>query len=281
MKTFVFLTLMLWGICSSLKAQEVMTAQDEVAAKKEINQIKLSGESFYTEVPPMANNTDEALSAARKKALDKLCSNVVSELTKNKKMTTDEIKEVKSRIESTSRDITIRKEDYLRVFMYVPKSEFGITVVKRTPRRKAVAMPNDSTVALPKDTTEAKIVTVEVFVEEVKEAEVEAVLPVKEVPMQEEGIPTICETIMAKKTYGQLMNFLKAGKAEQKLMYGSHNTMLNPDKCYVAVVDKTSRNIVAVLGKGEDERMNYMTKQTDRYTNYAGGKYAVIFIQEY
>ena len=276
MKTFVFLSLMLWGVCSSMKAQEVMTAQDEIAAKKEINQIKLSGESFYTEVPPMTNNSDEALSTARKKALDKLCSNVVSELTKNKKMTTDEIKEVKSRIESASCDITIRKEDYLRVFMYVPKSEFGITVVKRTPRRKTDAMPNDSTISLPKDTLVVKEDTVVVITEEEKEKEVEAVLPV-----EEEVVPTICETIIAKKTYGQLMNFLKAGKAEQKLMYGSHNTMLSLDKCYVAIVDKTSRSIVAVLSKGGDERMNYITKQNDRYTNYAGGKYAVIFIQEY
>lgn len=281
MKTFVFLTLMLWGVCSSLKAQEVMTAQDEVSAKKEINQIKLSGESFYTEVPPMENTTDEALNAARKKALDKLCSNIVSELTKEKRMTTDEIKEVKTRIESTCRDITIRKEDYLRVFIYVPKSEFGITVVKRTPRRKTVAVPNDSTIFLPKDTAGVKKDTVVAVIKEEQKTEIEPVLPVQEAPAKEEGVPTICETIMAKKTYGQLMNFLKAGKAEQKLMYGSHNTMLNPEKCYVAVVDKTSRNIVAVLGKGEDERMNYMTKQNDCYTNYSGGKYAVIFIQEY
>ena len=77
------------------------------------------------------------------------------------------------------------------------------------------------------------------------------------------------------------LRVVKAFKAEQKLMYGSHNTMLSLDKCYVAIVDKTSRSIVAVLSKGGDERMNYITKQNDRYTNYAGGKYAVIFIQEY
>ena len=281
MKTFVFLTLMLWGICSSVKAQEVMTAQEEISAKKEINQIKLSGEFFYTEVPPMSTNTDEALTLARTKALDKLCSNVVSELTKDKRMTTDEIKEVKSRIESKYQDIAIRKEDYLRVFIYVPKSDFGITVVKRTPRRKTVAMQNDSIISIPKDTVGIMKDTVVVVVKVEKNTEVEAVLPIEEMPTKDEGVPTICETIMAKKTYGQLMNFLKVGKAEQKLMYGSHNTMLNPEKCYVAVVDKTSRNIIAVLGKGENERMNYMTKQNDCYTNYAGGKYAVIFIQEY
>ena len=38
MKTFVLLSVMLWGVCSSMKAQEVMPAQDEIAAKKEINQ---------------------------------------------------------------------------------------------------------------------------------------------------------------------------------------------------------------------------------------------------
>ena len=87
--------------------------------------------------------------------------------------------------------------------------------------------------------------------------------------------------MIAKKTYSKLMSYLKAEKSQQKLMFGNFDTMQYPAKCYVAVVDKATRAIVAVLDKGQTDRMNFVTQKMDRYENYKGGNYAVIFVQEY
>ena len=78
-----------------------------------------------------------------------------------------------------------------------------------------------------------------------------------------------------------LMSYLKTEKSQQKLMFGNYDTMQYPAKCYVAVVDKSTRAIVAVLDKGQTDRMNFVTQKMDRYENYKGGDYAVIFVQEY
>lgn len=101
------------------------------------------------------------------------------------------------------------------------------------------------------------------------------------VPVVEVKVPALCETLMAQKTYARLMSFLKAEKSQQKLMYGNFDTMQYPEKCYVVVIDKATRVITAVLDKGETDRMNFVTKKNDRYNNYRGGNYAIIFIQEY
>lgn len=100
-------------------------------------------------------------------------------------------------------------------------------------------------------------------------------------PVVEVKVPALCQELMSQKTYGKLMAFLKNGKNRHELMYGNADTMQYLEKCYVIVVDKSTRAIVGVLDKGESDRMNFMTKKTDRYTNYKGGNYAVIFVQEY
>ena len=64
-------------------------------------------------------------------------------------------------------------------------------------------------------------------------------------------------------------------------MYGSARTMQRPEKCYIVLTDKTSGSIVAVLDKGETDRMNFVTKKMDRFRNYEGGNYRAIFVQEY
>lgn len=114
-----------------------------------------------------------------------------------------------------------------------------------------------------------------------KETTLTACFVKKPAPAPVVEVPALCETLMAQKTYARLMSFLKAEKSQQKLMYGNFDTMQYPEKCYVVIVDKATRVITAVLDKGETDRMNFVTKKNDRYTNYRGGNYAIIFIQEY
>lgn len=94
-------------------------------------------------------------------------------------------------------------------------------------------------------------------------------------------VPELAQTMMSKSNMTELMRYLSQEKSRQALMFGNFNTMQYPAKCYVVVIDKASKNIVAVLDKGQRERMNFVTKQIDNLNNYKGGKYAAILVQEY
>ena len=100
-------------------------------------------------------------------------------------------------------------------------------------------------------------------------------------PASEVVVPALCQTMHAKGNMNDLMRYLNQEKRYQRLMFGNFNSMQYPSKCYVVIIDKSTRNIVSILDKGENERMNFITKQMDRYSNYRGGNYAAIFVQEY
>lgn len=95
------------------------------------------------------------------------------------------------------------------------------------------------------------------------------------------AIPNLAQNMMSKANMTELMRYLSKEKRNQKLMFGNFNTMQYPAKCYVVVIDKASKGIVAVLDKGQKERMNFTTRQMDNLNNYKGGKYAAILVQEY
>lgn len=294
MKSFVILTMIAFCAINGMKAQEATPAKQDIAsAKKMINEIKFSERTFYTELPPMMTNPDNDIVASQQKAKEVLKNFVVSELSKSKTMTPEEKQGVKDLVESKCQDVVIQNEDYIRIFTYIEKCELGIDCPRLKLDGRLTSIVQTKVAAEPKPAPKDTISAPELEQENV-EAEVAEVIPVVEsekeeikeeveIPLstEEEGIPAICETIIAKKTFGQLMSYLKLAKLEQKLMYGNYAKMLNPEKCYVAVVDKTSRMIVAVLGKGEGERMNFITQKMDHCDNYVGGKYAVLFIQEY
>ena len=112
-------------------------------------------------------------------------------------------------------------------------------------------------------------------------APVEASAPAP-APVAEVSIPALCQTMISKGNMNELMRYLTQEKRYQRLMFGNSTSMQYPDKCYVVIIDKSTRNIVSVLDKGQTERMNFITKKMDRYSNYRGGnKYAAIFVQEY
>lgn len=94
-------------------------------------------------------------------------------------------------------------------------------------------------------------------------------------------IPALCQTMIDKGNMSDLMRFLNTEKNYQRLMYGNSSTMQYPEKCYIVIIDKETREIVSVLDKGQRERMNFITKEMDRYSNYRRGNYAAVFVQEY
>lgn len=99
--------------------------------------------------------------------------------------------------------------------------------------------------------------------------------------LSEVVLPALCQKIIEKGNMDNLMVFLKQEKNYHHLMFGNSKAMQYPEKCYIVILDKSTKNIVSVLDKGGSERMNFMTKRMDRFNNYRNGDYAAIFVQEY
>ena len=100
-------------------------------------------------------------------------------------------------------------------------------------------------------------------------------------PAPEVSVPELCQNIIAKENFDTIYRFLQQEKTYQRLMYGTAKTMQRPEKCYIVLTDKTTGALVAVLDKGQSDRMNFVTKKMDHFRNYQGGNYKAIFVQEY
>lgn len=94
-------------------------------------------------------------------------------------------------------------------------------------------------------------------------------------------IPLLCQTLISKGNFDAVYRYLKQEMTYQRLIYGPEKRMQYPEKCYIVLTDKVSGEIAAVLGKGQSERMNFVTKKMDHFKNYLGGNYKAIFVQEY
>lgn len=113
------------------------------------------------------------------------------------------------------------------------------------------------------------------------EAKPEPKIETKPEPVTRVSVPAICQTMIDKGNMKELMRYLNQEKRYHRLMFGNSSAMQCPEKCYVVILDKATQGIVSVLDKGETERMNFVTKKMDRYSNYRNGNYAAVFVQEY
>lgn len=114
------------------------------------------------------------------------------------------------------------------------------------------------------------------------ESEVKVVEPVKEeAKTLDVEVPELCQEMIEQGNMNKLLIYLGKKKAANELMFGNSNTMQYVERCYIAVIDKKSRKIVALLDKGATDRVNFMSKQMDHFKNYKTGQYAAIFVQEY
>lgn len=95
------------------------------------------------------------------------------------------------------------------------------------------------------------------------------------------AIPEVVQTMFDKQDMGTLLKYLSAEKTAQHLMFGNSRTMTSPDKCYVVIIDKSTRQIVTILGTGTSERTNYKTLKADNLDNFKQGMYSAVFVQLY
>ena len=312
MKKLIFLVTLALGFATSMRAQEaVITMEDDAALKKGINEMKLNEGTVYAEVIELVTDDNEAVSLAQQKSIALLQTHVIEIFSKRMNMKAEDVREIWDVIDDKCQNITVKKGDLMRVFTYITRDALGLGPKKPDPEEVKKIFGDENT----------KSVVVNIDPEAKKEEEVTPLPPtppvddstkvdtplpptssdstkvdtptpptppVVDTPKPEPEVkvtpnetPALCKTMIAKKTYSKLMSYLKAEKSQQKLMFGNYDTMQYPSKCYVAVVDTATRAIVAVLDKGQTDRMNFVTQKMDRYENYKGGDYAVIFVQEY
>lgn len=89
-------------------------------------------------------------------------------------------------------------------------------------------------------------------------------------------IHPIIGELLETKTYKELITLLDKKKEEGVLIYGRIKTMKSPEKSYLAIFNKQSE-VVTILDKGTDERLNLKTNTADRLKNYGGN--GVIWFQ--
>ena len=76
-------------------------------------------------------------------------------------------------------------------------------------------------------------------------------------------------------TYESVMLYLNAMKEDGRLMYGKMSTLRSPEEAYLIIV-KNGR-LVTVLNKGNKQRVNLRTQQSEDVQKYKG--YAVIWLK--
>ena len=80
----------------------------------------------------------------------------------------------------------------------------------------------------------------------------------------------VIEQVKKAKTFFELKSIMEPLKQSGNIVdYGKYATMKDPEKCYLIVYD-VAGNVLALLGKGNDERWNLTTDMNDNMSNYRG-----------
>lgn len=287
---------------------------EEIAKKKEINSLKRNGEAYYSDVYQELKVEDADMAAAQERSKEMLRAHVVEIFSKRMGMSKEDVREIWSVIEKNCQNIVVKKGDLFRVFTYVMKNalnpnalEESVDGAKENETVPAETIKLEKQAEVKVDTVAASVSSpVSVPVSEPKvepkpeikpEPKVESKQEPKVEPKQEPKVepkpepastpapevvvPELCQNIIDKENFDTIYRFLQQEKTYQRLMYGTAKTMQRPEKCYIVLTDKTTGALVAVLDKGQSDRMNFVTKKMDHFRNYQGGNYKAIFVQEY
>ena len=302
-----------WGLLLcvlQIGAQGVSVSPEDAAKKKEIKQIKLGEEHVYADVYEVAADDEAALRLAKTKSVNMLQARVIEQAAEQLGMDKEAVKEIFDVIDDKCQNIVITNGDMVRVFTYILKDKAGLTRKKVSDKddkyyfredsiaqnladqvlegqdsiNYVVSQPEVKEESVEKVKEETVVETPEKKEEEVKKDEgtpLVKILPAEQViPAPEVVIPELCQKLIATKNFDGLMAFLRKEKAANKLMWGNANRMQRHELCYIVAIDRATKEIVAVLDKGEAERMNFMNKKKEHARNYRG-THSCVFVQEY
>ena len=282
----------------NVMGQVLESNPEEIAKKKEINSLKRNGEAYYSDVYQELKVEDADMAAAQERSKEMLRAHVVEIFSKRMGMSKEDVREIWSVIEKNCQNIVVKKGDLFRVFTYVMKNALNPNALEESVdgAKENETVPAETT--KPEKQAEVKVDTVAASVSSpvsvpVSEPKVEPKPEIKpepkvepkqepaSTPAPEVVVPELCQNIIAKENFDTIYRFLQQEKTYQRLMYGTAKTMQRPEKCYIVLTDKTTGALVAVLDKGQSDRMNFVTKKMDHFRNYQGGNYKAIFVQEY
>lgn len=287
-KIQVFVMLLFCTTASFAQVAET-TAEEETARKEAINEIKLSQDAVYADVIETLTDDNEAISLAQQKSINLLQAHVIEIFAKRMHMEKQDVQEIWDVIDDKCQNIVIRKGDLFRVFSYIMKDAVGLNRSKPKKGDVEKYLADDAPAVAADDAPEEVTQLVNVLtsgkdsVDNVAQpAPSPRPVPAASVPAERKSIqvPDFIRPVMEKKTFSELMQYLK-GERNRTLVFGGKKDMADTGACYVAVFDRQSQSVVCVLGKGTKERPNYTSLKMDDLSNYQGGTYAAIFIQEY
>ena len=306
MKIKLILLFLLFGV--NVCGQVLETNPEEIAKKKEINSLKRNGEAYYSDVYQEIKAEDADMAEAQKRSMEMLRAHVIEIFSKRMGMTKEDVREIWSVLEKNCQNIVVKKGDLFRVFTYVMKNALTPNALVASVDGADESTPVIATATKPESQKEIMVDTVATVVStlasvpvvepksepkpEIKpepkpepkheiKAETKTETKPTTTPTPEVVVPELCQSIIAKENFDKVFRFLQQEKTYQRLMYGTAKTMQRPEKCYIVLTDKTTGAIVAVLDKGQSDRMNFITKKMDHFRNYQGGNYKAIFVQEY
>ena len=309
MKIKLFLCFFLFGV--NVWGQIPETNPEETAKKKEINTLKKNGEAYYSDVYQEVTAEEDDLTEAQQRSKDMLRAHVVEVFSKRMGMSKEDVREIWAVMEKNCQNIVVKKGDLFRVFTYVMKNALNPNASEASePDPSPAPEPTPKPVPVPVPTPEPVVKVDSVATTDVKVDTMAVVTPPtpapvipeskvelkpepkpapkpepkpepKSEPASEVEVPVLCQNIMAKGNFDKVYRYLKQEMIYQRLIYGSARKMQRHEKCYIVLTDKTTGAIVAVLDKGESERMNFVTLKMDHFRNYQGGNYNAIFVQEY
>ena len=291
-------------------AQGVSVSPEDAAKKQEIKEIKLGENHVYADVYEVAADDEAALRLAEVKSVNMLQARVIEQAAGQLGMDKEAVKKIFDVIDDKCQNIVITNGDMVRVFTYIMKDKVGLSRSK--PKDKddkyyfgedsiaknladqvlegqdsinyVVSQPEVKEESVEKVKEETVVETPEKKEEEAKKDEgtpLVKILPAEQViPAPEVVIPELCQKLIATKNFDGLMAFLRKEKAANKLMWGNANRLQRHELCYIVALDRVTKEIVAVLDKGEAERMNFMNKKREHARDYRG-THSCVFVQEY
>jgi hypothetical protein len=117
------LTFVVWGQNPNLT--------DEVKMKKDINEIKLTGDAIYADLYQDAIEDEFDIEKAKIRSKEMLMTHVIEIFSKRLKMSKEDVREIWEVLDRHSENIVVKKGDLFRVFTYVMKNSFGLGKSKK------------------------------------------------------------------------------------------------------------------------------------------------------
>lgn len=138
-----------------------------------------------------------------------------------------------------------------------------------------VATPQIEVESVESEPTESAEAPTEDFsLETAKPAQVVVNHPFDEMPDYHQRI---IRELLDMDTYDAVMLYLDTMKEDGRIMFGSVNTLINPEQAYLIIIK--DGKLVTILNRGKGDRTNLKTNTPDLLNNYRG--YAVIWMKIY